>query len=161
MRGLALIFVVVGACAVTLTACTGQGEAWVSTPTVPSTTSTSSMLWSPPLGAIMISLPVSDWSPVNSSRFALSTQGVLVADGDCIRLREDHASGITTPVWPAGHTAYKIDGQIIVIDPQGYPVARTGDRVDYVGGYISAVHPDACTKGTDTFEIQEDIRLGY
>jgi len=114
-----------------------------------------------PAGA-QVDLPVSDWSAQSGSHFGLSLTGTLVRDGECIRLQVDDGSSVT-PVWPAGHTAYQdTSGIIIVVDGQGRVVARTGQRIDYVGGYGAAPYPNACTENEDgTFLVQEDIARGY
>lgn len=114
-----------------------------------------------PAGA-QVDLPVSDWSAQSGSHFGLSLTGTLMQDGECIRLRVDDGSSVT-PVWPAGHTAYQdTSGVITVVDGQGREVARTGQRIDYVGGYGAAPYPNACTESGDgTFLVQEDIVRGY
>ena len=114
-----------------------------------------------PAGA-QVDLPVSDWSAQSGSHFGLSLTGTLVPDGQCIRLRVDDGSSVT-PVWPAGHTAYRgTDGVIAVFDDQGREVARTGQRIDYVGGYGDAPYPNACTESGDgTFLVQEEVVRGY
>jgi len=131
-----------------LTACTGttvDGES-----TSPSA----------PVG-VPVDLPVSNWSAQSGSSFGLSLSGTLVQNGACIRLRVDDGSSVT-PVWPAGHSAYQDADGITVIDGQGREVARTGQRIDYVGGYAEAPYPNACTESGDgTFLIQEDIVRGY
>jgi hypothetical protein len=111
---------------------------------------------------VKVDLPVSDWSAQSGSHFGLSLTGTLVQDGECIRLRVDDGSSVT-PVWPAGHTAYRgTSGVITVVDGQGREVARTGQRIDYVGGYGAAPYPNACTESGDgTFLVQEDIVRGY
>jgi len=115
---------------------------------------------SAPVG-VPVDLPVSNWSAQSGSSFGLSLSGTLVQDGACIRLRVDDGSSVT-PVWPAGHSAYQDADGITVIDGQGREVARTGQRIDYVGGYAEAPYPNACTESGDgTFLIQEDIVRGY
>lgn len=115
---------------------------------------------SAPVG-VRVDLPVSNWSAQSGSSFGLSLTGTLVQDGACIRLRVDDGSSVT-PVWPAGHSAYQDADGITVIDGQGRDLARTGQRIDYVGGYAEAPYPNACTESGDgTFLIQEDIVRGY
>ena len=115
---------------------------------------------SAPVG-VPVDLPVSSWSAQSGSAFGLSLSGTLVQDGACIRLQVDDGSSVT-PVWPAGHSAYQGADGITVIDGQGRVVARTGQRMDYVGGYTEAPYPNACTdSGDGTFLIQEDIVRGY
>lgn len=113
-------------------------------------------------GGVQVELPVSDWSAQSGSHFGLSLTGTLVQDGKCIRLQVDDGSSVT-PVWPAGHTAYEDpEGVITVFDDQGREVARTGQRIDYIGGYGDAPYPNACTESGDgTFLVQEDIIRGY
>lgn len=132
-----------------LSACSGA------TPGVESPASTS------PAG-VQVELPVSDWSAQSGSHFGLSLTGTLVQDGECIRLQVDDGSSVT-PVWPAGHTAYQgNNGVITVFDDQGREVARTGQRIEYIGGYGDAPYPNACTESGDgTFLVQEDILRGY
>lgn len=108
-----------------------------------------------------VALPVSDWSPQSGSAFAWSLQGTLVSSGDCIRLKADDGSTVT-PVWPSGHTAYRVSSVITVFDGEGREVARTGQRVDLVGGYGDAPYPNECTRDRQgTFLVQEDILRGY
>lgn len=132
-----------------LSACSGV------TPVVESPAPTS------PAG-VQVELPMSDWSAQSGSHFGLSLTGTLVQDGECIRLQVDNGSSVT-PVWPAGHAAYQdTEGVITVFDDQGREVARTGQRIEYIGGYGGAPYPNACTESGDgTFLVQEHIVRGY
>jgi hypothetical protein len=38
-------------------------------------------------------------------RYAAYIEGTLIADGDCIRLKEKSDGAITTLIWPKGSTA--------------------------------------------------------
>lgn len=108
-----------------------------------------------------VDLPVSDWSPQSGSAFGRSLQGTLVAEGTCIRMQVDDGSTVT-PVWPAGHTAYQDSDGITVFDGQQQEVARSGQQVDFIGGYSDAPYPNECTQtGSGTFVVQEDISRGY
>jgi len=51
-----------------------------------------------------VDLPVSDWAP-DQMRYAAYIEGTLIADGDCIRLKEKSDGAITTLIWPKGSTA--------------------------------------------------------
>ena len=119
--------------------------------------------WSVAPGAQQVPLPTSDWQTGDMS-FALNGKGTLVADGDCIRFRlsSPYAGSLVTPVWPAGTIAYRQGDQITVYDAAGNAVARTGDSVDYAGGFGPAPYASGCTAGQTSFWlVQEDLARGY
>lgn len=140
--------VAIGGAGVLLAACGTGGDALTTTPG--------------PSG-VRVELPVTDWAPgPDPTRFALKIAGQLVAEGDCIRMRESLAPhAVTTPLWPAGSTAYRVGDVITVYDAAGFAVAATGDQVDYVAGYAPTPHPNACTQGQSTLFITEDLHAGY
>ena len=104
-----------------------------------------------------VELPVSDWSP-DQMRYAAYIEGTLIADGDCIRLKEKSDGAITTLIWPKGSTARHVGDVITVYDAAGRAVAASGDPIFYDGGYGEPPYPNACTKGSrSTFLVQDDL----
>ena len=104
-----------------------------------------------------VDLPVSDWTP-DQMRYVLYIDGTLIADGDCIRLKEKRDDSITTLIWPKGSTARRVGDVITVYDAAGRAVAASGDAVLYDGGYGEPPYPNACTKGSrSTFLVQDDL----
>ena len=86
--------------------------------------------------------------------------GLLVRDGDCIRISEASLPTPATPVWPSGYSARSAASAIEVLDPQGRVVARTGQSITLAGGYVTAApHPNACTSGAEDslFEINQQL----
>ena len=120
------------------------------------TASTSSASGVVPSGT-PVELPVSDWTP-DQMRYAAYIEGTLIADGDCIRLKEKSDGTITTLIWPKGSTARRVGDVITVYDAAGRAVAVSGDAVLYDGGYGEPPYPNACTKGSrSTFLVQDDL----
>jgi len=147
-----IVATTLAASALAISSCTGQ----MPDPSTSSTTGSPSSSW-----GTQVDLPVSDWSPQGGSAFGLSLQGTLFRDDQCVRFRLDDGTSVT-PVWPSGYTAYLSADVITVLDDKGRPIARTGERGDYVGGYGEAPYPNSCTSDPNgTFLVQEDVYRGY
>lgn len=87
-------------------------------------------------------------------------EGDLYADGSCVRLRQAGSTTSVTVLWPKGFGARRDGTEIEVVNTNGEPVARTGTRVLFYGGFVEeAPVPDQCTKSADgnLFELNQDL----
>ncbi len=77
-------------------------------------------------------------SPTNSGCYAANTTGLLIPDataGTAI-IQEDMGKVTVAVAWPPGYTGRRtLFDQVDVLDQTGHVVARTGNRVELLGGY--------------------------
>ena len=65
-----------------------------------------------------------------SDELSISTEGELIADGDCLRVDDDERHMI---IWPPLFTPHMGNGLIEIRDGDGGTVARVGDRLEMTG----------------------------
>ncbi|GAA2014055.1 hypothetical protein [Nocardioides kribbensis] len=105
-----------------------------------------------------LQIATSDWTPLDPRREALlRVAGVqLTADSDgCVILRTEDGSRVDV-VWPAGFTAEQTDQGLVILDPQGGTVVRSGSLLE-AGGGTSRATGQPCIADRDVFYVEDEL----
>jgi hypothetical protein len=113
---------------------------------------------------VPLSLPTSQWREGDRALLA-RIEGVLhVDDRGCVYLgsTDPRVPSRDLAVWPAGYSAYVVDGQMVLYDAEGRAVAREGDRVRMSGGWLPSTSGRGdcgATVGTETPYVQSTVEV--
>lgn len=109
-----------------------------------------------------VDLPTNDWKSGEPGNQALLTGTLALDENRCVVLDDAPGGTWTYATWPAGYTAATdSNGQVILRDSDGDPVARSGDTVEMGGGFYPAdkVDPHPCIPDgpRDIFSVQSEV----
>ena len=90
--------------------------------------------------------------------------GVLVLDGQCLRLKQDVDAPLTTVKWPAGFSPHVHNGVVHVRNGAGRIIAQVGDEISMGGGYSTRYDDQECPGGVfsaNSIKVLPDVEVYF